>query len=108
MLRLHHLDRSRSQRVLWMLEELRVPFELVRYARDGKSLRAPAELREVHPLGKAPVLEDGTRVIAESAAILEYLLERFDPDGRFAPQGEDERLRYRYWMHYAEGSLMPP
>lgn len=108
MLRLHHLDRSRSQRVLWLLEELQVPYELVRYARDPATLRAPPELRGVQALGKSPVLEHDGRIVAESGAILEYLLERFDPDGAFAAHGEDERLRYRYWMHYAEGSLMPP
>ncbi len=108
MLKLHHLDRSRSQRVLWLLEELQLPYELVRYSRDPKTLLAPAALRDVHPLGKSPVLEDGDRVIAESGAILEYLVERFDHEGAFAPRDEEERLRYRYWMHYAEGSAMPP
>lgn len=108
MIRLHHLQQSRSQRVLWLLEELQLPYELVPYARDPETLLAPAALRAVHPLGKSPVLEDDGRVLAESAAILEYLVERYDTDNRFGPRGEDERLRYRYWMHYAEGSAMPP
>lgn len=108
MLKLHHLERSRSQRVLWMLEELQQPYELLRYARDPKTLLAPASLRAIHPLGKSPVLEDDGRVIVESGAILEYLVDRYDAEARFAPRDESERLRYRQWMHYAEGSLMPP
>lgn len=108
MLTVHHLENSRSQRVLWMLEELGVPYEVKRYQRDRKTMLAPAELSQVHPLGKSPVITDGGITVAESGAILEYLVERYG-QGRFAPQlGTPEHLRYRYWMHYAEGSLMPP
>jgi glutathione S-transferase len=107
MITVHHLDNSRSQRVLWMLEELGVPYEVKRYKRDPKTMRAPPELRQVHPLGKAPVITDGDLTLAESGAILEYLVERYG-QGRFIPVAERDRLRYRYWMHYAEGSAMPP
>lgn len=108
MITVHHLDNSRSQRVLWLLEELGVPYEIRKYARDPKTMLAPPELRQVHPLGKAPVLTEGSLVVAESGAILEYLVECHG-QGRFAPPaGTPEHLRYRYWMHFAEGSAMPP
>jgi len=104
----HHLNNSRSQRVLWMLEELGLPYELKRYQRDPATMLAPPELRAVHPLGKSPVIEDGGLKLAESGAILEYLAGRYG-EGRLAPAANTpERLRYTYWMHYAEGSLMPP
>jgi glutathione S-transferase len=104
----HHLNNSRSQRVLWVLEELGLAYEVKRYQRDAKTMLAPPELRQVHPLGKSPVITDGELTLAESGAILEYLVERYG-EGRFAPApGTPERLRYLYWMHYAEGSLMPP
>ena len=104
----HHLNNSRSQRVLWLLEELGLPYEVRFYERDPRTLLAPAELREVHPLGKSPVITDGELTLAESGAILEYLVERHG-DVRFAPpRGTDDWVRYTYWMHYAEGSLMPP
>jgi glutathione S-transferase len=109
MITVHHLNNSRSQRVLWLLEELGLPYEIVRYQRDPKTMLAPPELKAVHPLGKSPVvvLDDGS-VLAESGAIVETLVERFG-DGRLAPPaGTAERLRWRYWMHYAEGSAMPP
>lgn len=112
MIKVHHLDQSRSQRVLWMLEELGLPYQLVRYARDPKTWLAPAELRAVHPLGKSPVLQDDALVLAESGAILEYLADRYDSARQLSPEPlpaqASERLRYRYWMHYAEGSAMPP
>ncbi|HSP57232.1 MAG TPA: glutathione S-transferase [Halomonas sp.] len=112
MIKVHHLENSRSQRVLWCLEELGVEYEVVTYRRDPKTMRAPASLRAVHPLGKSPVISDEAqqgRVIAESAAILEYLVERFDDESRLMPPvGSDERLRYRFWLHHAEGSAMPP
>jgi glutathione S-transferase len=108
MLVVHHLNNSRSQRVLWLLEELGLEYELLRYERDPATLLAPPELRKIHPLGKSPVIADGDNVLAESGAILEYLVETHG-HGRLAPApGTPERLRYRYWMHYAEGSAMPP
>jgi glutathione S-transferase len=108
MIVVHHLNNSRSQRVLWMLEELGVPYEIRHYQRDEKTMLAPPELRKVHPLGKSPVITDGGITLAESGAILEYLVERHG-GGRFVPPaGTPERVRYTYWMHYAEGSLMPP
>jgi glutathione S-transferase len=107
MIVVHHLNNSRSHRVLWMLEELGVPYEVKKYQRDPKTMLAPPELKRVHPLGKSPVITDGNVTLAESGAILEYLVERHG-DGRFVPAAADDRLRYRYWMHYAEGSAMPP
>jgi glutathione S-transferase len=104
----HHLNNSRSQRVLWLLEELGLPYEVKRYQRDPGTMLAPPELRAVHPLGKSPVIEDEELKLAESGAILEYLAGRYG-DGRLVPSaGTPERLRYTYWMHYAEGSAMPP
>jgi len=108
MIIVHHLNNSRSQRVLWLLEELGVPYEVKRYQRDAKTMLAPAELRAVHPLGKSPVITDGDVTLAESGAIVEYLVERYG-NGKFIPApGTPERLRYTYWMHFAEGSAMPP
>jgi glutathione S-transferase len=108
MIIVHHLNNSRSQRVLWTLEELGLEYEVKRYQRDPQTLLAPPELRAVHPLGKAPVIVDGGITLAESGAILEYLVERYG-EGRLRPAaGTPERLRYTYWMHYAEGSAMPP
>jgi glutathione S-transferase len=105
----HHLENSRSQRILWMLEELGLPYEIRRYERDKKTMLAPPELRRVHPLGKSPVIEDSDdgRIVAETGAIVEYLVEK--ADGRLgAPAHRDDALRYRFWLHYAEGSMMPP
>ncbi len=108
MITVHHLETSRSHRVLWMLEELGLPYELVRYARDKTTFLAPKALRDVHPLGKSPVITEDGQAYAESGAILEYLVERHG-GGRFAPApGTPEFTRYRYFMHYAEGSLMTP
>jgi glutathione S-transferase len=108
MIVVHHLNNSRSQRVLWLLEELGLPYEIKRYQRDPQTMLAPAALREVHPLGKSPVLSDGELTLAESGAIIEYLVERYG-DGRLRPAaGTRERLRYSYWLHFAEGSAMPP
>ena len=118
MIVVHHLENSRSQRVLWMLEELGLPYEIRRYERDRKTMLAPPELKRIHPLGKSPVIEDvdgtgdgfggdGGRVIAETGAIVEYLVDK--ADGRLgAPANRAAALDYRYWLHYAEGSLMPP
>jgi len=104
----HHLNNSRSQRVLWLLEELELPYEIRRYERDATTMLAPPSLREVHPLGKSPVVSDGGLTLAESGAIIEYLVERHG-GGQLAPvPGTPARLRYTYWLHYAEGSAMPP
>lgn len=108
MLTVHHLNNSRSQRVLWLLEELGVPYEIKRYQRDPKTMLAPPELRAVHPLGKSPVITDDGQTVAESGAIIDYLIGKYG-QGRFAPApGTPEHLRYTYWLHYAEGSVMPP
>jgi glutathione S-transferase len=104
----HHLNNSRSQRILWLLEELGVDYEVKLYQRDPKTLFAPASLRAVHPLGKSPVLTENGVTIAESGAIVEYLIERHG-GGRLIPAaGTPERLRYAYWLHFAEGSAMTP
>jgi glutathione S-transferase len=103
----HHLENSRSQRVLWLLEELGLPYEVKRYARDAKTMLAPPELRRVHPLGKSPLIEDEGRVVAETGAIVDYLVEK--GGGRLGPPGNrEEVLRYRHFLHYSEGSMMPP
>jgi glutathione S-transferase len=108
MIVVHHLNNSRSQRVLWLLEELGLDYEIKRYQRDPRTMLAPPELRAVHPLGKSPVIEDAGQTLAESGAIVEYLAERYG-DGRLAPAaGTPERMRYRYWMHFAEGTAQPP
>ena len=108
MIVVHHLNNSRSQRILWLLEELELPYEIKRYERDPKTMFAPPELCEIHPLGKSPVLTDRGNVIAESGAIIEYLLERYG-QGRFEPApGSKERILFQYFLHYAEGSAMPP
>lgn len=107
MIVVHHLNNSRSQRVLWLLEELGLPYEIVRYERDPKTMLAPKALRDIHPLGKSPVLVDGDATLAESGAIVEYLIDRYG-EGRFRPApGTPDALRYRYFLHYAEGSAMP-
>ena len=108
MITLHHLNNSRSQRILWLLEELGVPYEIKRYQRDATTMLAPPELRAVHPLGKSPVITDGELTVAESGAIVEYLIERYG-HGRLIPAaGTPHRLRYTYWLHFAEGTAMPP
>ena len=107
MITVHHLENSRSQRIVWLLEELGIDYEIRRYGRDKQTGLAPPELLDVHPLGKAPVITDGDRTIAESGAIIEYLMYEYD-DGRLRPQeGTDERLAYNYWLHYAEGTFAP-
>src|SRR6202161_2918356 len=107
MLTVHHLNNSRSQRVLWLLEELGVPYEIVRYQRQP-DMRAPAELRAIHPLGKSPVITDDGKTIAESGAITEYITEVYGDGHLIPPPRTPERLRYTYWLHYVEGSAMPP
>ncbi|MBU4611325.1 glutathione S-transferase [Achromobacter sp. GG226] len=107
MIVVHHLNNSRSQRVLWLLEELGLPYEVKRYERDAKTMLAPPELRQVHPLGKSPVITDGEITVAESGAILEYLVDK--AGGQLRPAaGTPAHRRYTYWMHFAEGSAMPP
>ena len=108
MITVHHLNNSRSQRVLWLLEELGLPYEIRKYQRDAQTMLAPPELLEVHPLGKSPVITDDGMTVAESGAIIEYLIERYG-NGRLAPAiGTPERLRWRYWLHFAEGTAMSP
>lgn len=108
MLTVHHLENSRSQRVLWLLEELEVPYEIVRYARDPKTMLAPPELRTIHPLGKSPIVTDGSETLAETGAIVEAILERHGAGRLTPPPGSAEYRQMRYWLHYAEGSAMPP
>lgn len=109
MIVVHHLNNSRSQRVLWLLEELGMAYEIKRYQRDPKTMLAPPELRAVHPLGKSPIVTDGAQTLAESGAIVEYLVERYGSGSNLVPPaGTPERLRYTYWLHFAEGSGMPP
>jgi glutathione S-transferase len=113
MIIVHHLNNSRSQRVLWLLEELGVPYEVRRYERDPQTMLAPPELLAVHPLGKSPIITDdgvtdGDKTLAETGAIVEYLVETYG-QGRLVPAaGTPERLRWTYWLHYAEGSAMSP
>lgn len=107
MITVHHLNNSRSQRILWLLEELNLPYEIKRYERDKKTMLAPPELKKVHPLGKSPVITDDHLTIAESGAIMEYLLNKYD-QGKLKPKSEEDQLRMLYWLHYAEGSIMPP
>jgi glutathione S-transferase len=104
----HHLEHSRSQRVLWLLEELGTPYEIRPYKRHPKTSLAPPELRQVHPLGKSPVIVDGDVTMAETGAIVEYLLERYGQGRLVPPAGTAEKRRWTYWMHFAEGSAMPP
>jgi glutathione S-transferase len=104
----HHLNNSRSQRVLWLLEELGVPYEVKRYERDAKTMLAPPSLIAIHPLGKSPVIVDGDVTIAESGAIIEYLVDKYGGGRLIPPAGTPQRLRYTYWLHYAEGSAMSP
>lgn len=107
MLTVHHLNNSRSQRVLWLLEELGAPYEVKHYQR-GKDLQAPKELRQIHPLGKSPVITDGETTIAETGAIVEYILARHGEGRLMPPEGSDDYWTVRHFLHYAEGSAMPP
>ncbi|MGF1676456.1 MAG: glutathione S-transferase family protein [Rivularia sp. (in: cyanobacteria)] len=108
MIVVHHLNNSRSQRILWLLEELDIEYEIKYYQRDAETMLAPAALHEVHPLGKSPVITDAELTIAESGAIIEYIVNRYG-NGKLVPAVETpEHLRYTYWLHYAEGSAMPP
>ena len=104
----HHLNNSRSQRILWLLEELGLPYEIKHYQRNAATMLAPPELKAVHPLGKSPVITDGELTLAETGAIVEYLSETYG-QGRLCPApGTPDALRCKYWLHYAEGSAMPP
>jgi glutathione S-transferase len=108
MIVVHHLNNSRSQRILWLLEELGVEYEIKKYQRDPRTMLAPPELLAIHPLGKSPVISDDGKVVAESGAIVEYLVERYG-NGRLVPAaGTPDKLRYTYFLHFAEGSAMPP
>ncbi|WP_445114597.1 glutathione S-transferase family protein [Acinetobacter sp. WZC-1] len=106
MITLHHLEQSRSFRIIWALEELGLEYQIKHYKRLP-TFAAPPELKAVHPLGKSPVLTDGDLTIAESAVILEYLQARYDTENQFKPTRPQDLQQYTYWMHYAEGSLMP-
>lgn len=109
MLLVHHLADSRSQRLLWLLEELGLPYDIKRYERDSATLLAPSALKALHPLGKAPLLQDGDIVLAETGAIFEYVLDTYDRGGHLRPlAGSPARRDLTYWLHYAEGSAMPP
>lgn len=108
MITVHHLNNSRSQRILWLLEELSVPYEVKHYQRDAKTMLAPPELLAIHPLGKSPVITDGDRTVAETGAIIDYILGEYGQGRLIPPAGTQERLRYTYWLHFAEGSAMPP
>ncbi len=107
MIKVHHLNNSRSHRILWMLEELGLPYEILAYQRDPVTMLAPPALKAIHPLGKSPVIEDGTLVLAESGAILEYLAGRYGGGTLSPAAGSAEHVRYLHWMHFAEGSAMP-
>jgi glutathione S-transferase len=107
LIKVHHLNNSRSQRILWLLEELALEYEVVRYRRDPRTMLAPSSLRGIHPLGKAPIIEDASLRMAETGAIVDYLVGRYGY--KVAPSPDSEAYwRYRYWLHYAEGSAMPP
>ena len=109
MITVHHLNNSRSQRILWLLEELGLPYEIKRYQRDAKTMLAPPELLKVHPLGKSPVITDGDITVAESGAIVEYLIAPYGDRADLRPaKGTPEYRAYTYWLHFAEGSAMPP
>jgi glutathione S-transferase len=107
LIKVHHLNNSRSQRVLWLLEEIGLDYEVIRHQRDAKTMFAPASLRRIHPLGKSPIIEDGPLRLAETGAIVDYLVDRYGKALEPTP-GDEAYWRYRYWLHYAEGSLMPP
>ena len=107
-LKVHHLNNSRSQRILWLLEELGTPYEIVHHQRDAVTNLAPPELLAVHPLGKSPVIEDDGKVVCESAAIVEYICEYHGGAHLVPARGTDDHIRYLEWLHFAEGSAMTP
>ncbi|MEY4268964.1 MAG: hypothetical protein RLZZ58_180 [Pseudomonadota bacterium] len=104
----HHLNNSRSQRILWLLEELGIDYDIKHYARDAVTSLAPPELRAIHPLGKSPLLQVGDRIIQESGAIVEYVCEHLGGDALVPPRGTDAHISHLEWMHFAEGSAMSP
>lgn len=108
MIVVHHLENSRSQRIVWLLEELAVDYELRSYQRDPDTMLAPASLKQVHPLGKSPVITDGEHTVVESGAIIEYLVTRHGGQWLVPAVDTPQWIRYQHWMHYAEGSAMPP
>jgi glutathione S-transferase len=108
MITLHHLNNSRSQRILWLLEEIGVEFEIKHYQRDSKTQLAPDALKKIHPLGKSPLLSDNGKIIAESAVIIDYLINKHATQMKISDPNSDDGIQYSYWMHFAEGSLMPP
>lgn len=108
MIKIHHLEHSRSQRILWLMEECSIPYEIVHYKRDAETMLAPDSLKQVHPLGKSPVLEEDSIIVAETGAIIEYVIERHGGGRLKPPPGTPEARAWTYWMHYAEGSAMPP
>jgi glutathione S-transferase len=108
MIVVHHLNNSRSQRILWMLEELGLDYEIKHYQRDRETMLAPQSLKEIHPLGKSPVISDGDIVVAESGAIIEYLAQTYGRGLLIPPPESAEYRQYIYWLHFSEGSLMPP
>lgn len=108
MIKIHHLEHSRSQRILWLLEELGVPYEIIHYKRHPETMLAPDELRAIHPLGKSPVLEEDGVIVAETGAIIEYVIEQHGGGHLKPPPGTADARAWTYWMHYAEGSAMPP
>ncbi|MDN3380545.1 MULTISPECIES: glutathione S-transferase [unclassified Pseudoalteromonas] len=108
MIKLHHLNKSRSKRIIWLLEELDIDYEIIAYQRDSETFLAPDELKEIHPLGKAPVIEDNGQVIAESGAITDYLITQYGK-GKFAPSPDSkEHIEYQQWLHFAESSAILP
>lgn len=107
-LKVHHLNNSRSQRILWLLEEIGAPYEIVHHTRDTTTNLAPPSLLAVHPLGKSPVIEDNGRVVYETGAIIEYLCERHGGGALVPAKGSDDHVRYLELMHFSEGSAMLP
>lgn len=108
MIKLHHLNKSRSKRIIWLLEELDIDYEIIAYQRNSETFLAPDELKEIHPLGKAPVIEDNGQIITESGAITDYLISRYGK-GKFAPSPDSkEHTEYQQWLHFAESSAILP
>ena len=108
MIKLHHLNKSRSKRIIWLLEELEVDYEIVAYQRNKETFLAPDELKAIHPLGKSPVIEDNGQIIAESGAITDYLITHYG-NGKFAPSRDSkDYIDYQQWLHFAESSAMVP